>query len=155
MRVFPFSIFLCLSLFTSGCGNNMPKGKPANLHWDVKSVTFYDVYEFNGVDKMSDKELDSLRLVKIEDPQLTHLFSKLSFSDKWALWKGAQLATVDLANGQKIKIKVSNYGNFFSILGQKGFYFFEDHEDKKLWDYFFFGEGLKKQIRRTKESESR
>ena len=146
MRIIPV-IFFYFTVFIIGCGNSMSKSKPANLAWNVESVTFYKVDKLNVADKMSDEELKPLESIKVKDPKLSDLFDKASYNKNWALWKGGHLATADLKNGKKIRIYISNYGNFFVIHGQQGFYFFEHEEDQKLWDYLFFGEGLKKQIR--------
>ena len=144
-------MFFYFTLFTSGCGNNMPKSTRGNLAWDVESVTFYKVHEFSEIDKLGEEKLSSLVSVKVKDSRLTSLFKEASFNDKSALWKGGHLETVDLRNGENVRIYISNYGNFFVIHGQRGYYFFENPEDQKLWDYLFFGEGLKKYLKESSE----
>lgn len=38
------------------------------------------------------------------------------------LWKGSNLAVVQMKDGKKIKLAISYYGGFFKVVGDDGYY---------------------------------
>lgn len=53
-------------------------------------------------------------------------------SDIW-LWKGEKYAVAGFKNGNKLKLKISWYGGFFSIIGTKDSYTLKQTADIESW----------------------
>jgi hypothetical protein len=44
------------------------------------------------------------------------------------IWKGDKFGIIHMKDGNELKIRVSNYGEFFSIIGIDGYYEYEKLE---------------------------
>lgn len=62
-----------------------------------------------------------------------NIISKAVYKADVVLWKGFDMGTAKLANGDEVEVKVSNYGSFFSVSGIKGYYVLEE-EYREQWD---------------------
>lgn len=142
------NLLILLVLLFIGCGQEMSKEQTIKLHWDVDSVTFYGFYDRGDMKRVTEKGLQSQKGAIIRDERLTALFQNAKYDWRWSVWKGGHLGIVNFKDGFKMKIAISQYGGYFHIIGQSGFYFFKN-QDRELWEYLFFGEGLKESIRKS------
>ena len=143
------SLSILLVFLFVGCGQEMHKEQQMKLNWDVDSVIFYGFYERGEMKRVTEKDLQSQKGIIIKDERLTALFRSAKYDERWSVWKGGHLGVVYFKDGFKMKIAISHYGGYFHIMGQTGFYFFEN-QDRELWEYLFFGEGLQESIRKSK-----
>lgn len=135
--------FLLIFLFI-GCDQETQKEQKMKLNWDVDSVRVYAFYDLGEMRKFTEKELENQKSTLITDPRLSELFHHALYNENYALWKGGHLGVVNFKDGFKMKIAISHYGGFFYIIGQKGYYYFEDPKNRQLWEDLFFGEGSRK-----------
>jgi hypothetical protein len=132
---------LFIMLLLIGCGSQISTEKKMKLNWDI------DYVQLNGemsLPEMVAIPINSAQLksaVLVKDKKLSPLFENAVYEKRESLWKGGSLAIVKLKNGQEIKIAISNYGGYFKILGQGGYYYFKQKEDRELWESLFFGDG--------------
>ena len=131
-------LLILLVFLFAGCGQDMHKEK-MKLNWDIDSVRVYAFYDLGEMRKLAETELANKKSALVTDPRLSELFSHALYNEKSALWKGGHLGIVSFKDGFKLKIAISHYGGFFYILGQKGYYYFEN-QDRELWEDLFFGE---------------
>jgi len=103
----------------------------------IESITIYDLDGFRELE-YSQNELEKATKASLDIILFRELAPLTHYSSSSPLWKGSSLAIVKLNNGKEIKIAISYYGGFFSILGQKGYYYFEDSAKDK-WNNIFMG----------------
>lgn len=118
----------CLSI--SGC-----KKAPPNLvsfAAEVKTITVYDLEGLTGP-KYSQRDLNNAFQAPLAPALFRELAAYAKFKDASALWKGSSLAIVEMKDGSQKQLAFSYYGSFFKIIGQDGFFYFED-EARKKWN---------------------
>lgn len=142
-------LILVMFFLLAGCGQDMNNPQKIKLNWDVSSVESYGFFELGKMDKVSEDDLKKKKKIIIRDERLTALFGSAHYDKRSALWKGGKLALVRLKDGRTLRIAISNYGGYFYLIGQSGYYFFKN-QDRELWEYLFSGEGLKESIRKSK-----
>ena len=88
----------------------------------VESVVIYliDIQTAMNYDR---KKLCETNLFTIDNPK--DYFSKITYKDELVIWKGDKFGIVHMKDGSELKIRVSNYGDYFSIIGKDGYYIYE------------------------------
>ena len=88
----------------------------------VESVVIYliDIQTAMNYDR---KKLCETNLFTIDNPK--DYFSKITYKDELVIWKGDKFGIVHMKDGSEIKIRVSNYGDYFSVIGKDGYYIYE------------------------------
>lgn len=89
---------------------------------DMSCVKIYSVSLENGAD-YTDEELLGLEKKTIDNPG--EYFGEIIFQDEMVLWKGDNLGIIFMKNGEKHRIRMSTYGEFFSVIGEKGYYTYQ------------------------------
>jgi hypothetical protein len=122
----------------------------------IKSITVYDLEGLSGP-KYTKQDLDNSFQASFNPKLFRELAPEARFKDKWVLWKGSRLAVVELNDGTKIQLALSYYGGFFKILGEYGYFYFED-EAREKWVKAFSKDILQdifipKRIERNKRQE--
>jgi hypothetical protein len=69
------------------------------------------------------KKLSDLGFMTIDNPK--EYFSKIIHKDEIVIWKGDKFGIVYMKDGSELKIRVSNYGEFFTVIGEDGYYEYE------------------------------
>ena len=85
----------------------------------VESITIYSVDTQSAMNYNSEK-LSKINFFIIDKPK--NYFSKITYKNKMVIWKGDTLGMVHMKDGSKFKIRISNYGQFFSLIGKNGYY---------------------------------
>lgn len=85
----------------------------------MKSVHIYSVSVEKG-GEYSDEELSQIELKSTEEPEV--YFGKIEYCDDRVLWKGDNLGVIHMKDGSDIRVRISSYGNFFALVGEKGYY---------------------------------
>jgi hypothetical protein len=121
------SVSLCLGLFCfSGCS---AKYKPA----DIKSLTVYGV-QATKASGMSTEELASRKHVTVDESVVRQMFKDCTWHSSFApVWKGDDLGIVKLEDGTELRLRISMYGAFFEISGQRGWYDAEGTSSEKVF----------------------
>jgi len=98
------------------------KGDRTNYLDKVESVTIYliDTQTAMNYDR---KKLSETGLSTIYNPK--DYFSKITYKDEIVIWKGDKFGIIHMKDGSELKIRVSNYGELFSIIGEDGYYTYE------------------------------
>ena len=108
------------------------KKEPINWN-EIASFKLYESISYEDFQKMDETELSSHMAKDIDvsliKPQILK-FEKTS--DIW-LWKGEKYAVAGFKNGNKLKLKISWYGGFFSIIGTKDSYTLKQTADIESW----------------------
>lgn len=143
------SLYFILIFLLIGCGQDVHKEQKMKLNWDVESVRVYGSYDLGEMKRVADKDLQSQKNVIVKDERLTALFRSAIFDKRWSIWKGGDLGLVNLKDGRIVRIAISNYGGYFHIAGQTGFYFFDNSKDRELWEYLFFGQWAEKWLKES------
>lgn len=156
-HVMRYSILLltCL-LFFAGC-----KSKPPDLAAisnKIESITVYDIEGLSG-DKYTVQELQEAFQASIKPEEFRALVPAAQYEDDWVLWKGSRLAVAQLDNGKKQLLALSYYGGFFKLLGDDGYFYFDEEARKKWGEIFSKGiiqeNFIPKRIERNKRREER
>lgn len=100
---------------------------------DFQSLTIYNM-------SAPDKVLQGNELEEYVKDKKSHLIEnndlsilkKSKFINETVLWKGDNLGILTTNDNKSILIKISYYGDFFSVVGEKGYYVF-DGEEKENW----------------------
>lgn len=98
--------------------------KEEKIPWldNVESITIYSIDAQTGID-YDIKELSQAAFTTIDNPK--DYFSKITYKNEMVLWKGDKFGIIHMKDGSELKIRISNYGVFFSIIGQDGYYIYE------------------------------
>jgi hypothetical protein len=88
----------------------------------IESITIYSVDIQSGMN-YDKKKLSEVGSTTIDNPKA--YFSKITYKDEMVIWKGDKLGIVHMKDGSELKIRVSNYGEFFSVIGKGGYYEYE------------------------------
>ena len=88
----------------------------------VKTVTIYTIdtetamnYDIKAMSELDFSTIDNLK----------GNFSKITYKDEATIWKGDRFGIIHMKDGSELKIRISNYGNFFSVVGKDGYYIYE------------------------------
>ena len=98
------------------------KGDRTNYLDKVESVTIYSIDTQTSMN-YDRKKLSETGLSTIYNPK--DYFSKITYKDEIVIWKGDKFGIVHMKDGSELKIRVSNYGEYFSIIGKDGYYIYE------------------------------
>jgi hypothetical protein len=88
----------------------------------VKSINIYAVDTQTGMN-YDKKKLSDLGFMTIDN--LKDYFFKIIHKDEIVIWKGDKFGIVYMKDGSELKIRVSNYGEFFTVIGEEGYYEYE------------------------------
>ena len=101
---------------------NKNKGDMTNYLDKVESVVIYSI-DIQTAMNYDRKKLSETSLFTIDNPK--DYFSKITYKDELVIWKGDKFGIVHMKDGSELKIRVSNYGEYFSIIGKDGYYIYE------------------------------
>jgi hypothetical protein len=98
----------------------------------IVTATLYFIDGFEG-SKLTDDELININSYKYNNDEIKELTKILSQNNlekinDFVLWKGSKLVIIQMSDGYKIKIAISNYGNFIKFIN----YYYGTYE---LLDY--------------------
>lgn len=88
----------------------------------VKSITIYAIDTQTGMN-YDKKRLSEVGFTTIDNPKT--YFSKITHKNEMTIWKGDKFGIISMKDGTEFKIRVSDYGKFFSVIGEDGFYEYE------------------------------
>ena len=101
---------------------NKNKGDMTNYLDKVESVIIYSI-DIKTAINYDTKKLSEIGFSTIDNPK--YYFSKITYKDEMIIWKGDRLGIIHMKDGSEFKIRVSNYGEFFSVIGEDGYYIYE------------------------------
>lgn len=125
-----FLILCCMSFL--GCRE---KTEPINIGAiadQVESITVYNLEGMRG-NEYTQKQLQEATKKSVDLQIFREIAPHARYTEDNLLWKGGNLAIIQLRNGTQPKIALSFYGQFFKILGQPGYYVFDRDEDREKW----------------------
>lgn len=106
---------------------------------EIESLTIYSTstYTWNdseGKEIININEIsDDIDRYEIDKQTINKIFSKVLYKPEHVLWKGDKLGIAKLVDGSEVKIRISYYGGFFSIIGIEGYYLIDDSL-RQEWD---------------------
>lgn len=127
----------CLVLLGGGCSKKEERMNIAIP--EIKSLTIYSFKNPFDPKNINSTNLNQSVVKIIQDPELQILFQKALHKKKKPLWKTAIAATIDYVDGNRLFITISSYGSFFVVVGQEGYFYFEDENLVRKWNFLVFG----------------
>ena len=117
------------------------------LACEAESITVYDL-EGRGRPDYSAQDLEEASRASFDMALFRALAPHARFERGRPVWKGSRLAIVKMKNGTERQLALSLYGNFFKVLGERGYFYFEgnaaDRFEKAFIDEILFGESIPK-----------
>lgn len=115
-------VVIILIISTIFIYENKSKMNKTNYLDKIKSITIYAVDTQTGIN-YDKKKLSEVGFTTIDNPK--DYFSKMTYKDEMVIWKGDKFGIIYMKDGNQLKIRVSNYGEFFSVIGEDGYYEYE------------------------------
>jgi len=76
--------------------------------------------------------LNDVASFEIEKSELKDIMNEVNYNKDMVLWKGDRFAIAHLDDETSIRLRISYYGDFFSVIGYEGYFYFEE-EYKEQW----------------------
>jgi hypothetical protein len=114
----------CFALSTIGCCAAVVscQEKPGNTTTPDHFKTLV-VYDANGLgEDVTEQELDAVPYAALDAETTAAIFKQVTWKAGNPLWKGSCLGVANLEDGTKRRVAISNYGGFFVVLGESGYY---------------------------------
>jgi hypothetical protein len=112
-------ILIASSILMFSCKNKLDR---TDFLDKSDNIIIYSVDTQSGMN-YDKKTLSKVGFTAIDNPK--DYFSRITYRDEIVIWKGDKFGIVYMKDGSELKIRVSNYGEFFAVIGEDGYYEYE------------------------------